>query len=71
MEKDLAIAYQVKLVLSGSNDGIKTTGKVRIKKDDVKSGHKAGEVVTFTRYGTFGGWDEQNRWINFYNTEIL
>lgn len=46
-------------------------GRCRILKDDERSGHKKGEEVSFVRYGTFGGWDEQNRWIDFYNTERI
>ena len=49
----------------------KSSGKCMILKDDESSGHKKGEIVIFVRYGTFGGWDEQNRWIDFYNTELI
>ncbi len=47
------------------------TGKCIILKDDERSGHKKGEEVKYVRYGTFGGWDEQNRWIDFYNTKLI
>lgn len=69
MGKDIDISYQVKMQLKPPCS--KQTGTCIIKMDNEKTGHKAGEKVTFTRYGTFGGWDEQNRWIDFYNTEII
>lgn len=50
------------------NTGIARKYKLKIVNDDPKTGHKAGEIVTAVKWGTFGCWDEQNRWVDFYNT---
>lgn len=42
----------------------------RILKDDER-GHKKGDIVTVTSYGTFGCWDEDNIWVDFYNSETV
>jgi hypothetical protein len=41
----------------------------RITKVSPSSPCKVGEVVTVKRWGTFGCWDEQGRWVDFYNSE--
>jgi len=28
-----------------------------------------GQTVKIKRYGSFGAWDEQNRWYNFYDLD--
>lgn len=66
MEKN---SYQIKMEQNPPCG--KSVGRCRILNDDERSGHKKGEEVSFVRYGTFGGWDEQNRWVDFYNTERI
>lgn len=43
--------------------------KRRITKDNPETGHKKGEIVELIRYGTFGAWDTENRFVDFYNCE--
>lgn len=45
------------------------TERRRITKENPYSPCKVGEIVTVTQWGTFGCWDEQNRWVDFYNSE--
>jgi hypothetical protein len=41
----------------------------RIAKESSYSPVKVGEIVTVRLWGTFGCWDQQNRWIDFYCSE--
>lgn len=71
MDKTVGIAsvpIRVRIALTMAS--FKSVGTVRITKDD-NYGHKKDDVVTFVRYGTYGGWDEQGRWIDFFNTELI
>lgn len=43
--------------------------KRRITKKSNHSNHKVGEIIKVTRWGTFGCWDEKNRWVDFYCCE--
>lgn len=43
--------------------------KRRITKEVKGSPCKVGEIVTVTQWGTFGCWDEKNRWVDFWNSE--
>lgn len=46
-------------------------GKLRVVKESEHSPAKVGEIVTVKRWGTYGCWDEKNRWIDFYCCEIV
>lgn len=46
-----------------------TPEKRRITKETPNSPCKLGEIVTVRKWGTFGCWDEQNRWVDFYYSE--
>lgn len=46
-----------------------TPEKRRITKVSPHSPCKIGEIVTVKRWGTFGCWDSQGRWVDFYNSE--
>lgn len=43
----------------------------RITKDDPENGHKKGDIVTVKHWGTFGCWDTENKWVDFYNSEAI
>lgn len=45
--------------------------KRRITKEVPNSPCKVGEIVTVKLWGTFGCWDEQNRWVDFWNSESV
>ncbi len=45
--------------------------KLRITKEHPNSPCKVGEIVTVSRWGTFGCWDEKNRWVDFYSLEEI
>ena len=41
----------------------------KITKESKNSPCKVGEVVTVQRWGTFGCWDQNGRWVDFYCSE--
>jgi len=43
----------------------------RITKESPDSPCKVGEIVTVKRWGTYGCWDDKNRWVDFYNSEAV
>jgi hypothetical protein len=43
--------------------------KRRVIKESPHSPLKVGQVVTVRQWGTFGAWDENNNWVDFYCTE--
>jgi hypothetical protein len=42
---------------------------VKVVKESPQSPLKVGDVVTVVRWGTFGAWDENNNWVDFYCIE--
>jgi len=46
-----------------------TPEKRRITKESPRSPCKAGEIVIVKNWGTFGCWDEKDRFVDFYNSE--
>lgn len=46
-----------------------TPEKRRITKVSAYSPCKVGEIVTVKKWGTFGCWDEKNRWVDFWSSE--
>jgi hypothetical protein len=40
-----------------------------ITKKSEHSPCEVGEIVNVIRYGTFGCWDDKNRWVDFYCSE--
>lgn len=45
--------------------------RMKCIKESNQSDHKVGEIVTVVRWGTFGCWDEKNRWVDFYCFEQI
>jgi len=60
--------YQIRIEKNESF--LRKERQLRITKDD-EHGHKAGDIVTVAMYGTFGCWDTENRWVNFYTSEFV
>lgn len=46
-----------------------TPERRRITKESPDSPCKVGEIVTVMHWGTYGCFDTNNRWVDFYNSE--
>lgn len=62
-----------KLLESGKgSSGLKPwTRKVKVWQESDRSPAKIGEILNVTTWGSFGAYDEYNRWIDFWSCKEI
>ncbi len=64
--------HQLKLESGNGSQGCASRKfKVRITKESDRSPCKIGEIVMVTQWGSFGQYDEYNRWVDFYSAVVI
>lgn len=58
--------------LNAENAGIKTPTSKEIRKITVAHGvHKVGDTIEVTRWGSYGCYDTNGNWVDFYYSESV